>query len=180
MKKTHLYAAMTVLLSLGVVSCASSSTVVAKAVATMEPRSDSNVRGVVTFMEYEDGRVAVRADLENVPPGLHGFHVHETGDCSAPDATSAGGHFNPWGNPHGGPEATTHHVGDLGNVRAGANGVVSTTVWSSDLSVSAGPASVEGKAVILHADPDDLVSQPTGAAGGRIACGVISRVDRSD
>lgn len=162
-----------------VLSCSSSPgpDFVARAVATMEPKSGSEVRGIVTFTERESGEVEIRVDLEGVPEGRHGFHVHERGDCSAPDATSAGGHFNPFDAPHAGPGAARHHVGDLGNIDAGSDGVVAITRVSDDLTVTAGEASVVGKAVIVHADADDLTSQPTGAAGGRIACGVITWVN---
>lgn len=145
-----------------------------RAVATLDGRSGSNASGIVTFTELSDGSVLVRADLTNVPPGPHGFHVHEVGDCSAPDASSAGGHFNPDSHPHGGPDDAQRHAGDLGNVRASPAGQASTEMTTNRLTVSAGPRSVVGKAVVLHADADDLQTQPTGDAGGRIACGVVT------
>lgn len=150
----------------------------ARAVATLEGRSGSNASGVVTFTELGDGTLEVRADLHDVPPGVHGFHVHEVGDCSATDASSAGGHFNPGNHPHGGPGETASHAGDLGNVEASSNGRIQMTMRTDDLTIAPGSHSVVGKAVVLHADPDDLRSQPSGAAGARIACGVVSRLPR--
>lgn len=155
-------------------ACATTDSEGLKAVATLEGRSGSNASGIVTFTEMADGTVDVRADLTNVPPGLHGFHVHEIGDCSAADATSAGGHFNPGGDPHAGPDDAQRHAGDLGNINASAAGRANLETTTSALTVSAGPRSVVGKAVVLHADPDDLQSQPSGAAGSRIACGVVN------
>lgn len=150
-----------------------------RAVATLEGRSGSNASGIVTFTERADGSVRIRADLTNVPPGLHGFHVHEVGDCSAPDASSAGDHFDPGNDPHAGPEAPRHHAGDLGNIEASSSGRASKEMVSNDLTVRSGTRSVVGKAVVLHANPDDLQSQPSGDAGARIACGVVSLSPRS-
>jgi superoxide dismutase, Cu-Zn family len=144
-----------------------------RAVATLEGRSGSDAFGIVTFTEIGD-IVVIRADLSNVPPGPHGFHVHETGDCSAPDASSAGPHFDPGGDPHGALHEVMSHAGDLGNVIASAAGRVQTEIRTSKLTVSSGPRSVIGRAVVLHADPDDLESQPAGDAGARIACGVVA------
>ncbi|MGA7615147.1 MAG: superoxide dismutase family protein, partial [Thermoanaerobaculia bacterium] len=118
-------------------------------------------------------QVRVDVDLTGLTPGEHGFHVHEKGDCSAADATSAGGHFNPTGAPHGSPAAATHHAGDLGNVTANANGEVHTSMTTSSITVTDGPRSITGRAVVVHADPDDFVSQPSGNAGPRVGCGVI-------
>ncbi|MDX1582008.1 MAG: superoxide dismutase family protein [Thermoanaerobaculia bacterium] len=145
-----------------------------RGLATLDGKSGSDAFGIVTFTEMADGTVTIRADLSNVPPGVHGFHVHEVGDCSAPDASSAGGHFNPGDNPHGSPTDAQHHAGDLGNVTASSDGRVEAEMTTTDLTVSQGPRSVVGKAVVLHADADDLESQPSGAAGARIACGVVN------
>jgi Cu-Zn family superoxide dismutase len=144
------------------------------AVATLEPRSGSNVNGTVRFSEGADGAVTVAVDLTGATPGVHGFHVHEKGDCSAPDATSAGAHFDVGGHPHGAPDAASRHNGDFGNVTADANGVIRTTFITRGITVSPGETSVVGKAVLLHASPDDLTSQPAGNAGARIACGVAN------
>lgn len=161
------------LLFLGATACATWTPVTA--VAVMEPRSDSQVRGTVTFTEIEGGGVAVKLDLAGVPEGIHGFHVHEKGDCSAPDGSSAGPHFNPHGMQHGGPMDVERHAGDLGNVVAPASGVVKGEVVMNGISLKQGAAdSALGRGLILHAKRDDLTTQPTGDAGGRIACGVIT------
>lgn len=148
-----------------------------RAEARMNPTEGNETTGVVTFEEVEGG-VRVVANLQNLAEGLHGFHVHEFGDCSAPDGTSAGGHFSPDGSPHAGPDmpAGKRHVGDLGNIEAGADGTATADFVDPVLSLS-GPHSILGKGLIVHADPDDLTSQPTGAAGARLACGVIEAVE---
>lgn len=133
---------------------------------------DGGIKGTATFTETGAG-VEIHVEVDGAPPGTHGFHIHQTGDCSAEDFTSAGGHFNPTGVPHGGPEDPERHAGDLGNIEIGEDGSGHLMLVSDQITVAAGPTSVVGKAVILHADPDDLISQPTGAAGARLACGVI-------
>ena len=146
------------------------------ATATLEAKSGSSVSGTVRFTEVVmDGHPGVRVTVSarNVPQGLHGFHVHEFGDCSAPDATSAGGHFNPTSQAHGAPNESPSHAGDFGNVRADANDRVSVTYLMHNVTLGDDANSILGKAIVLHANRDDLTSQPTGDAGGRIACGVI-------
>jgi Cu-Zn family superoxide dismutase len=142
------------------------------ATATLAPTSGSTAAGTVQLTEMEDGSVQVKVDLTGVPAGVHGFHIHEKGDCGD-NGNAAGGHFNPSGTPHGAPNATPHHAGDFGNVTANAAGEVHTSFNTRSVTVTAGPSSAVGHAVILHANPDDLVTQPTGNAGGRIACGVV-------
>lgn len=142
------------------------------AVATLAPISGSTAQGTVELVQLADGRVRVSANLSGVPEGVHGFHIHEKGDCGD-NGNAAGGHFNPTGAGHGAPTTESHHAGDFGNVTADANGQVRTEFTTSSISVEAGASSAVGRAVILHANPDDLVTQPTGNAGGRIACGVI-------
>ncbi|OGL62298.1 MAG: hypothetical protein A3J27_10730 [Candidatus Tectomicrobia bacterium RIFCSPLOWO2_12_FULL_69_37] len=115
----------------------------------------------------------VRLNLAGVPAGAHGFHIHEKGDCSSADGLSAGGHFNPLKAPHGGPGDVKRHAGDLGNVTADASGAVKRESLFAGFTLGRGPTSALGKAVVLHANPDDLKSQPTGDAGGRIACGIV-------
>ena len=95
------------------------------------------------------------------------------GDCSAPDGSSAGGHFNPDNAAHGAPSAVAHHAGDLGNIGAGADGRAEINIHASGVSLEAGNNSVSGRALIVHTDADDSTTQPTGNAGGRLACGVI-------
>jgi len=136
--------------------------------------SGSNVRGLVNFIRQSDGRVRVYASVSGLTPGKHGFHIHEKGDCSAPDASSAGGHFNPTHMPHAGPHDTQRHVGDFGNLEADASGAAHYSKVFSNLPFD-GENSIIGRAIIVHAQPDDLKSQPTGNAGGRVACGVIEK-----
>ncbi|HYK43388.1 MAG TPA: superoxide dismutase family protein [Thermoanaerobaculia bacterium] len=152
---------------------AASAASAASARATLESRSGSTVTGTATFTELSSGGVRVRVHVENAPPGTHGLHVHEKGDCSDPEAKSAGGHFNPGGMPHAGPMADKRHAGDLGNIEIGANGKGDLDVRTDLLTVKSGPNSVVGKAVIFHEKADDLATQPTGNAGGRLACGVV-------
>lgn len=142
------------------------------AVATVRGQGDSPIQGTVTFTQ-EGAEVTVVAHIEGAPPGLHGFHVHENGDCSTPDFSSAGQHFNPTGAPHGGPADMSHHAGDLGNIQIDSGGIGHLESKSHALTVAAGPNAVVGRAVILHERADDLKTQPGGDAGGRIACGVI-------
>jgi len=143
------------------------------AVAVLHPTAGNQVHGVVTFTKVRDG-VKIVADIEGLSPGEHGFHIHELGDCTAFDGNSAGGHFNPDGTPHVAPTAATNnrHIGDLGNITAHKNGKAHLELVDSLLAFD-GPHSVIGRGVIVHANKDDLASQPTGAAGSRVACGVI-------
>lgn len=145
----------------------------ATARATLESRSGSTVHGTATFTEEAGGRVHVLVHVENAPPGTHGLHVHEKGDCSDPEAKSAGGHFNPGAQPHAGPMAEHRHAGDLGNIEIGSNGTGDLDVRTDLLTVRPGANSVVGRAVIFHEKADDLTTQPTGNAGGRLACGVV-------
>ena len=142
-----------------------------KATAKLEPKSGSNVTGTVTFTKSGD-EVQVVAEIQNLKAGKHGFHIHEKGDCSAPDAASAGGHFNPTNRHHGGPVTTEHHTGDLGNIDADASGKVHFE-WKGKMSLS-GADSIIGKSVVVHEKEDDLKTDPAGNSGARIACGVIT------
>jgi Cu-Zn family superoxide dismutase len=142
-----------------------------KAVAVLHATAGSTVAGTVTFTKSGD-EVKVVADITGLKPGKHGFHIHEFGDCTAPDAKSAGGHFNPGGHQHGAPDATDRHAGDLGNIEADATGKAHLDLTDKVMKLS-GPDSILGLAVIVHEKADDLKTQPTGDAGGRVACGVI-------
>src|SRR5688572_20722669 len=142
-----------------------------RAVAVLHPAAGGKVEGTVWFEPAGSG-VKVKARVTGLAPGAHGFHVHEFGDCSAADFASAGGHFNPMGQAHGAPQAAVRHVGDLGNIQAGADGVA-TLDWTDSQLAFDGHHSIVGRAVIVHAKADDLKTQPTGDAGGRLACGVI-------
>jgi Cu-Zn family superoxide dismutase len=145
----------------------------ATAKATIEARSDSTVAGTATFSELSKGGVRVQVHIEKAPPGQHGLHIHEKGDCSDPKAASAGGHFNPGGMEHAGPMDAKHHAGDLGNIEIKADGTGDLDITSDMLTVKAGPNSVVGRSVVFHEKADDLKTQPTGNAGGRLGCGVI-------
>lgn len=144
---------------------------VTKASAELSPTQGNNARGTVTFTQQSDG-IRVVAHLTGLPAGTHGFHIHEKGDCSAPDGSSAGGHFNPMSMPHGGPEAAQHHEGDLGNIVADSTGTATYDRVLAFLGLN-GPTSIVGRSVVVHLDADDLTSQPAGNSGPRIACGVI-------
>ena len=122
----------------------------------------------------------VRGEVRGLAPNSeHGFHVHEKGDCSSGDGMSAGGHFNPTAMPHG-PQAAPHHAGDLPSIVADASGVARFSVRTSGVVLGGGADDLAGKGLIVHANPDDYTTQPTGNSGGRIACGVISGVAGRD
>lgn len=165
----------TVFLSVAILvlaSCASTSSG-PSAAATLSSTSGSTASGTVTFLQKGDGSVDVTVHITGVPAGVHGFHIHDKGDCGD-NGNAAGGHFNPAGAAHGAPSADAHHAGDFGNVTADAQGVVHATFNTRSITVAPGPDSVAGHAVILHANPDDLTTQPSGNAGPRIACGVVA------
>lgn len=156
------------LLVLGACASASRPT----ATVTLGSTSGSTAAGTVTFTEMADGTVRAEIHLTGVPAGIHGFHLHDKGDCGD-NGNAAGGHFNPGGTPHGAPDAASHHAGDFGNLDAGTGGVVNAVRTLHGVTVSPGPNSVVGHAVILHANPDDFTTQPSGNAGPRIACGLV-------
>jgi Cu-Zn family superoxide dismutase len=140
--------------------------------ADLQARSGSMVSGKVSFVETNGG-LRVEATVSGLTPGEHGFHVHEAGDCSAADASSAKGHFNPAAKAHGHHAAAEHHGGDMPNLVANAQGMAT---YSADLAgvTLNGATGVVGRSVVIHADPDDYKSQPAGNSGKRIACGVIA------
>lgn len=141
------------------------------ALCVLDSASGSKVTGLVSFTKAGDG-VKVVAEITGLTPGQHGFHVHEFGDCSAPDATSAGSHFNPDKHQHGAPDTMERHAGDLGNIEADASGKAHLELTDKAMKL-AGESSIIGHSVIVHEKADDLKTQPTGDAGGRVACGVI-------
>lgn len=145
---------------------------ITRAVCALHPTKGNNVYGTVYFSTVTNG-IKIVADIYGLTPGKHGFHVHEFGDCSAPDASSAGGHFNPTHSKHGAPDAFERHVGDLGNVVADDTGHAHYERVDAIIKLN-GPNSIIGHAMIVHANPDDFVTQPTGNAGGRVACGIIA------
>jgi superoxide dismutase, Cu-Zn family len=142
------------------------------AVAVLHPTRDSEVRGTVEFMKTPQG-VRVVAEIQGLTPdSKHGFHIHEFGDCTAEDAASAGDHYNPTDQPHGGPTDQRRHVGDFGNIEADADGHARFEMVDSVIMLE-GPHSIIGRSVVVHAEEDDLTTQPSGEAGDRLACGVI-------
>ena len=154
-----------------VAGCASVSEI-PMAEARLAPTAGNTVSGVVSFAQAGD-KVRVTGELTGLTPGAHGFHVHDKGDCSAPDATSAGGHFNPGAKQHGHPDQGEHHAGDLPLLVADAAGVARITAYSDVISIGGGAGNVVGRSVVVHAAADDFKSQPAGNSGPRVACGVI-------
>lgn len=153
-------------------ACASSPPSKPDAIATLSPSSGSQVGGNVSFRNAAGG-VFVEVIATGLTAGAHGFHIHEVGDCSAPDATSAKGHFNPKVKSHGHPMEGDHHAGDMPNLVADASGEARLSVVIPGLSVGSGEGNILGRGIVIHADPDDYKSQPAGNSGKRIACGVI-------
>jgi Cu-Zn family superoxide dismutase len=150
-------------------------TTITTAVADIEAKSgNTSLQGTATFVQ-QDGKTKLTLTVTGAPPGEHGAHIHETGDCSAADAASAGGHWNPATHDHGMP-APTSHLGDLGNLTVKADGTGTLTLEKTEwIIVDEGDPTgdVTEKAIIIHANADDFTTQPTGNAGGRIGCGVI-------
>ena len=143
--------------------------------ANLASASGSLVSGKVTVTPMAGG-VHLTGTVGGLPANsTHGFHIHEKGDCSAADASSAGPHFNPSAAPHGKAESGAHHAGDMDNVVANAEGVVNLDVHVSGVTLGGGAANdIAGRALVVHAAPDDYTSQPAGNAGARVACGVIT------
>jgi superoxide dismutase, Cu-Zn family len=158
------------LFTLGLGVCLANAQEPTKAIAVLHPTAGNKVSGSATFTQSGDS-VKVVADITGLTPGKHGFHVHEFGDCSSSDGKSAGDHFNPAHKQHGAPAVSDRHAGDLGNIEADASGKAHLE-WSDKVMKLSGSDSIVGHAVIVHEKADDF-SQPTGNAGGRLACGVI-------
>ena len=156
-------------------ACATAPAPSATATATLQPTAGSSVKGSVKFTQTSAG-VLVTGQVRGLKPNTEvGFHVHEKGDCSAPDGMSAGGHFNPDGKMHGAADSAMHHAGDIPSLRAGSDGVAAVNFTSTAFSVGAGAApNVVGRGLIVHRDADDYKTQPTGNAGPRLACAVIA------
>jgi Cu-Zn family superoxide dismutase len=143
------------------------------ATAQLAPTKGNKTFGEATFEEAGD-RVRVVIFVQGLKPGQeHGLHIHEKGDCSSGDGMSAGGHFNPHGKPHGLPGGAASHAGDLPALKANKAGRANIQVDLDIITLKPGPANIIGRAVVVHADPDDYKTQPTGNSGARIACGVI-------
>lgn len=145
------------------------------ATAQLQPTRGNSTSGEVRFVQRGE-RVLVSGEVRGLKPGAeHGFHVHEKGDCSSGDGMSTGGHFNPGGHPHGAHGRGMHHAGDLPSLKADAQGVARFSFESSTISVGRGSTDIVGRGLIVHRDPDDYTTQPTGNAGPRLACAVITR-----
>jgi Cu-Zn family superoxide dismutase len=142
-----------------------------KAVAVLHPTEGNTARGIVELQRSGSG-TTITIRMEGLSPGKHGFHIHQYGDCSSLDGKSAGGHYNPEEARHGGPADKDRHVGDLGNILAGLDGKAVVEILDQRVALD-GPHSVIGRAIVVHGGADDLSSQPAGAAGARVACGVI-------
>jgi Cu-Zn family superoxide dismutase len=145
------------------------------AAAVLESKSGSAVNGSAEAFDAGDKGVRIVVRVANAGPGKHGLHLHENGDCSAADASSAGGHLNPAKQNHGAPSTTPHHAGDLGNLEVAADGTGSLEITTKDVSLADGPSSLIGRAVVFHEKADDLTTQPTGGSGARFACGVFKK-----
>jgi Cu-Zn family superoxide dismutase len=147
------------------------SVMVQQAIANLAPTKGYDVSGTVKFTRVKGG-IKIVADVEGLTPGKHGFHVHENGDCTSDDASSAGPHFNPDGVKHGGPNDPVRHVGDMGNLDAGNDGKAHYE-WVDSLMTFEGPHNIIGRSVIVHGNADDFKTQPSGNSGPRVACGII-------
>lgn len=131
--------------------------------------------GTATLTEQKDG-VRIGLKVSGLTPGKHGFHIHENGACTTPDFKSAGGHFNPFHKQHGIDNPQGKHVGDLPNLEADKDGAAEVTVVATGTTLRKGAGSLlkeGGTAIVIHAGPDDNVSDPAGNAGPRVACGVV-------
>lgn len=169
--KSHL----TLLASTLVLTACASMTSGPRAVAQLQSTTGNTATGTVSFVKSGD-KVVVKGEVRGLKPNAeHGFHVHEKGDCSSGDGLSAGGHFNPDGKPHGNHADMAHHAGDLPSLKADASGVAKFSFESTSIAVGSGPSDVIGRGLIVHRDPDDYKTQPTGNAGPRLACAVIAR-----
>ena len=169
MKPILAAAAATVLLA----ACQTTPLDAPRATAQLQPTKGSKTFGEATF-EQVGSKVRVVVFVQGLKPEQeHGMHIHEVGDCSSDDGMSTKGHFNPLGKPHGHPDSGERHAGDLPALKANKAGRAKVDVELDIITVTAGPASIIGRGLIVHADPDDYTTQPTGNAGARIACGVI-------
>ena len=179
--KTSLLLLLTVV-SISLVSCAVmqkiglSSKPSKQAMAAIGSASGSNLTGTAVFTQNGE-TITLVVEVENTSPGVHAVHIHEKGDCSAADGTSAGGHWNPTNVAHGAWGEGEFHLGDIGNMTVGEDGTGSITLTTNLWEIGTGSdIDIVGKGIIVHADPDDFTSQPTGAAGARIGCGAIELV----
>lgn len=145
------------------------------ATAQLRATQGNAVTGLVQFTQKGD-KVLVAGEIQGLKPNaVHGFHVHEKGDCSSGDGISAGGHFNPTGKPHGSHDQNEHHAGDFPSLNADASGLARFSFEATAISVGSGVADVLGRGLIVHRDPDDFKTQPTGNSGPRVACAAITK-----
>jgi superoxide dismutase, Cu-Zn family len=157
-----------------VLSACASSPIVNRATAQLAPTTGNAATGTVTFTQ-QGNAVLVAGEVRGLAPNKeHGFHVHDKGDCSGGDGMATGGHFNPTGTAHGAHDHSQHHAGDLVSLKADASGVARFSYTSSTVTVGSGATNVIGRGLIVHRDPDDFKTQPTGNSGPRIACAVIT------
>jgi len=147
----------------------------ASATAKLESKSGSSVTGTARFTRQDDGKIQLVVDVEGATPGVHAAHLHDVGDCSAEDGSSAGGHWNPTSHDHGKWDHDSFHLGDIGNIEVGEDGTGTITLTTDRWELgTGGMADVVDHAIIVHTAADDFVTQPTGNAGGREACGVVT------
>lgn len=146
---------------------------VKKAIAWVNPLGDNEFQGSAIFIKMGD-QIELQVSVDPCPPGEHAVHIHEFGDCSSEDGKSAGGHWNPTGEAHGKWDVAPFHLGDIGNIVCGEDGIGTLSLTTDRWSIGTGAENdILDRAVIAHAAADDFVTQPTGAAGDRIGCGVI-------
>jgi Cu-Zn family superoxide dismutase len=155
-----------------VAACSTMTPTGPSAMAKLEATKGNTTAGTVTFKAKGD-KVLVNAVVTGLSPGNHGFHIHDKGDCSSGDGMSAGGHFNPLNKPHAAPTTPNRHTGDMPMLVADQSGNATVTFEIDVMTIGSGPNDIVGHAVIIHKDPDDYTTQPTGNSGARVACGVI-------
>jgi len=173
MKKTTLLLIATAAAALA--GCQSTPDAPPRANAELKPTKGNKTFGEATFEQSGD-KVKVVIFVQGLRPGqTHGLHIHEKGDCSSGDGMSAGGHFNPHGKPHGHHGSAERHAGDMPSLKSDGNGNASASFDLDVITVNPGPASIIGRGLIVHVQPDDYKTQPTGNAGARSACAIIQR-----
>jgi superoxide dismutase, Cu-Zn family len=150
------------------------------ATAIIGSTSGNSVRGMVRFRQEGDAAKVYATITGLAPNSVQAIHVHERGDCSAPDASSAGAHFNPAGAPHGAPDHGMHHAGDLPNLHSDDTGAAEMTFTTRALSIGGGDGNILGRAVVVHRNADDYTSQPAGNSGPRLGCGPIELTIEKD
>ena len=171
MRSTFAMAAMAAVLT----ACQSTPGEAPRATAALQATKGNKAFGEATFEQVGD-KVRVVVFAQNLPPERElGFHIHEAGDCSSGDGMSAKGHFNPHGKPHGQHGSAERHAGDMPSLKSDANGNANASFDVDIISVNPGPASIVGRGLIVHVQPDDYKTQPTGNAGARSACAIIER-----